>query len=62
MDVNPLPGLLAGVMNEPMWMKRKQTPGYFRDMFKLGDLSNVIKHWYELDGLLGFQDPVHIPK
>ena len=46
--------LLAGVMNEPMWMKKKKTLNYFRTTFKLGEFSNVIAHWYELEGLLGF--------
>ena len=43
-------------------MKKKRTLDYFRGTFKLGDLSNVIGHWYELEGLLGFQEIVSIHK
>ena len=43
-------------------MKKKQTVTYFHDTFKLRDLSSVIRHWYELEELFGFQDPVSIPE
>jgi hypothetical protein len=42
-------------------MKKRKTLNYFRDAFKLGDLGDIIRHWYELEGLLGFQDPVSVP-
>lgn len=53
---------LVNVTNEPAWMKKKQTLNYFRGAFKLGDLSGVIRHWYELERLLGFQGVVSIRK
>jgi len=56
----PPPNPLANVTGEPLWMEKKQTLNYFRSTFKLGDLSNVIGHWYELEGLLGFQEVVSI--
>ena len=54
----PPPNILVGVTDEPMWMKKKRTLNYFRETFKLGDLPSVIRHWYELEGLLGFKDAV----
>ena len=61
-SVNPSPDLLAGIIDEPIWMKQKRTLAYFRSTFKLGDLSNVIKHWYALEELLGFQGVVSVPR
>lgn len=60
MDPTPPPNPLANLTKEPAWMKKKRTLNYFRDTSKLGDLSNVIGHWYELEGLLGFQEMVSI--
>lgn len=57
---DPLPNFLAGITNEPEWMKNKRTLAYFRSTFKLGDLPNVIRHWYELEELLGFQETVSV--
>lgn len=56
---NP-PKLLAGVTDEPTWMKKKRTLDYFRSTVKFGCLSDVIEHWYELEGLLGFLPVVSI--
>jgi len=56
-----LSNLLAGVMNEPMWMKKKML-NYFCTTFKLGEFPNIIAHWYKLEGLLGFQDTVSLFK
>ena len=52
------PNPLANITNEPVWMKKKQTLDFFRQTPKLGCLSNVIQHWYELEKSLGFQDVV----
>ena len=52
------PGPLANITNEPVWMKKKRTLDFFRRTPKLGCLSDVIQHWYELEELLGFQDAV----
>ena len=60
MDVNPPPKLLAGVMDEPTWTKKKQMLDYFRSTIRLGKLSNVVKHWYQLEALLGFEGAVRI--
>ena len=57
---NPPPDPLVNVMNEPVWMKKKQTLDYFRGTFKLGSLPNVIEHWYELEEQLGFQNAVSV--
>lgn len=51
---SPPPNLLVNITDEAQWMKKKRTLAYFRDTFKLGDLSSVIGHWYELEKLLGF--------
>ena len=51
---------LAGITDEPTWMKKKHTLDFFRGTFKFGCLTNVIEHWYELEKLLGFQDTVRI--
>jgi len=59
---SPLPNLLAGIKNEPVWMKKRKTLDYFRGTFKLGVLSDVIEHWYELEALLGFQNVVSVHK
>ena len=52
------PPVLVGVKDEPEWMETKGTLKYFRNAFKLGKLSDVIEHWYELEKLLGFQKSV----
>ena len=52
------PPVLAAVKDEPEWMETKKTLKYFRYAFKLGKLSDVIEHWYELERLLGFQKSV----
>lgn len=56
------PEPLAGVADEPLWMKKKRTLNYFRSAVKFGSLSDVIRHWYELEGLLGFQEVVSVPR
>ena len=40
------------------WMKSKKTLAYFREVYKLGKLSDVILHWYQLEEALGFQESV----
>jgi len=52
--------ILIGITNEPTWMKKKRTLDYFRNTIKLGDLPNIIEHWYELEELLGFPDTVSV--
>jgi hypothetical protein len=52
------PNVLANIANEPVWMKRKELLKYLRSTPKLGDLSDVINHWYELESLLGFPEAV----
>ena len=56
----PPPEPLAGVTAAPAWMKKKRTLDYFRGTFKLGCLSDIIQHWYELEGLLGFPETVSL--
>jgi hypothetical protein len=56
----PSPPVLADVKDAPDWMKTKGTLDYFRDTFKLGKLSDVIEHWFELERLLGFRKSVSI--
>ena len=60
-NANPPPKPLASITDEPVWMKKRDTLNYFRNTAKLGSLSDVIEHWYELEILLGFQDPVSVP-
>lgn len=59
-NANPASNTLAGVTDEPMWMKKKHTLNYFRGTTKLGDLPSVIEHWYELERLLGFPGNVSV--
>jgi len=61
-SASPPPDMLAGITNEPTWMKKKRTLDYFRNAFKFGDLHNVIVHWYQLEELLGFQRNVSTSK
>lgn len=49
---------LPDVSNAPGWMRKKRTLDYFRNIPKLGCLSDVIQRWYELEGLLGFPEIV----
>jgi hypothetical protein len=58
----PSPDSLAGVTDEPAWMKKRRTLDYFRGTFKLGDLPKVIGNWYELERVLGFPDVVSVPE
>lgn len=50
--------VLPNISNAPTWMKKKRILEYLRDTPKLGCLSDVIRHWYELEELLGFPDAV----
>ena len=59
-NVNAARKLLAGAIDEPEWMKKKKTLNYFRGVIDFGDLYNVIEHWYELEGLLGFLETVRV--
>ena len=59
-NVNAARKLLAGAIDEPEWMKKKKTLNYFRGVINFGDLHNVIEHWYELEGLLGFPETVSV--
>ena len=61
-SANPPTRLLAGITEEPMWMKKKHTLDYFRSTTDFGKLSNIIEHWYELENLLGFPEAVSIYK
>lgn len=60
-NIHPPSNPLADVNDEPTWMKKRRTLDYFRSTFKLGNLSDVIEHWYELERLLCFQDVVSVP-
>ena len=53
---------LAGITDEPGWMRKKRTLDYFRGAFKLGDLPMVIENWYELERILGFPATVSVPE
>jgi hypothetical protein len=59
-NASPPPNLLAGVTDEPTWMKKRQTLNYFRNTFKLGRLPDIILHWYKLEALLGFPETVSV--
>lgn len=61
MSSSPPLNTLVGVMNKLAWMKKKQTLDYLCNTFKLGNLPNVIGHWYKLKELLGFQENLSIP-
>ena len=50
--------ILAGINDEPTWMKKRHTLDFFRNTPKFGRLSSVIEHWYQLEKLLGFYDTV----
>lgn len=39
---------------ESAWMKSKKTLKYFREVYKMGKLSDLILHWYQLKEVLGF--------
>lgn len=43
---------------EPMWMKKKGTLGYFRSVFNVGGLSTLLTNWYRLEEALGFREQV----
>ena len=43
---------------ESAWMKSKKTLKYFREAHKMGRLSDLILHWYQLEEVLGFQETV----
>lgn len=43
---------------ESGWMKSKKTLNYFREVYKMGKLSDLILHWYQLEEALGFQEVV----
>lgn len=58
----PPSNILVGITNEPAWMKKRRTLDYFRGVIKFGDLPNIIEHWYELEGLLGFPGVVSVPQ
>ena len=45
---------------ESMWMKSKKTLKYFREVHKVGKLSELILHWYQLKAVLGFQETVSL--
>lgn len=57
-DCGPPLDPLANITDEPAWMKKKRTLKYFREAPKLGCLSDVIQHWYQLEESLGFQNVV----
>ena len=59
-DVFPQSNPCIDVKDEPAWMKKRRILDYFRNTFKLGNLSEVIEHWYELERLLDFQDVVSV--
>lgn len=42
------------------WMRSKGTLEYFRRVDKIGQMSNLILHWYQLEEALGFPDPVSV--
>lgn len=46
---------------EATWMKSKKTLKYFRDAHKMGKLSDLHIHWYQLEEALGFQETVSCP-
>lgn len=43
---------------ESAWMKSKHTLKYFREVHKLGKLSDLILHWHQLEEALGFPEAV----
>jgi hypothetical protein len=53
-------GARADAEDQSVWMKQKQTLKYLRGTFKLGNLLDVIGHWYRLEKLLGFPETVSV--
>ena len=43
---------------ESEWMRSKKTLNYFREVYKMGKLSDLISHWYQLEEALGFPETV----
>ena len=59
---NDLPNAINGLpINGPesAWMGSKGTLKYFREVDKMGKLSDLILHWYQLERALGFQESVN---
>ena len=52
---------LPMTVTESTWMKAKKTLKYFREVHKMGKLSTLILHWYQLEEALGFQETVSCP-
>ena len=56
-----LPNTINGLpMNGPesVWMRSKGTLKYFREVNKMGKLSDLVLHWYQLERALGFPESV----
>ena len=43
-----------------VWMKSKKTLKYFDGVHKVGKLSDLILHWYQLESALGFPETVSL--
>lgn len=62
--VSPRNDCLATVNNLPAntmesgWMKLKKTLKYFCEVHKIGKLSDLILHWYQLEEALSFQETI----
>jgi hypothetical protein len=53
--------LLPTNAREARWMKPKNTLKYFREVHKMGKLSDLILHWHQLEEALGFPEIVSHP-
>ena len=54
-------GGLPSSVREAVWMKSKKTLKYFQGVHKMGKLSDLILHWYQLEEALGFPEVVSHP-
>lgn len=52
-------GDLLANARESGWMRSKGTLGYFREVCKTRELSNLVLHWYQLEEALGFPEKVN---
>ena len=52
-SLTPFDNLLMNA-RESEWMKSKKTLKYFREVYKMGKLSDLVTHWHSLKEALGF--------
>jgi hypothetical protein len=52
------PSNLPTNARESIWMKSRKTLKYFREVYTMGGLSDLIFHWHQLEEALGFPETV----